>query len=90
MASLSYQEKSLYGELIADVAVIVPYFVYIHTHHPIVPPELGDASFYIKADIKAKPSPDGRGFIHVYRLRDGQYPGTTRTQYRYPELYAGR
>lgn len=30
MGSLSYQEKSLYGELIADVAVFVPYFVLIH------------------------------------------------------------
>ena len=30
MASLSYQEKSLYGELFADAAVFFPYFVYIH------------------------------------------------------------
>jgi hypothetical protein len=35
-ASLSYQEKSLYGELLANLAVFVPYFVYIHTHHPTV------------------------------------------------------
>jgi hypothetical protein len=30
MGSLSYQERSLYGELIADVAVFLPYFVLIH------------------------------------------------------------
>jgi hypothetical protein len=33
MPSLSYQEKSLYGELLADLAVFVPYFVYMHLHH---------------------------------------------------------
>jgi uncharacterized membrane protein len=33
MPSLSYQEKSLYGELIADLAVFVPYFVYMHLHN---------------------------------------------------------
>ncbi len=32
---------------------------HVHTHHPIVPPELGDASFYIKAELKAKPGGDG-------------------------------
>jgi hypothetical protein len=36
MPSLSYQEKSLYGELLADLAVFVPYFIYIHTGHPTV------------------------------------------------------
>jgi hypothetical protein len=30
MGSLSYQEKSLYGELVADAAVFLPYFVLIH------------------------------------------------------------
>jgi len=30
MGSLSYQEKSLYGELLADAAVFLPYFVLIH------------------------------------------------------------
>lgn len=30
MAGLSYQEKSLYGELLADVVVFLPYFVLIH------------------------------------------------------------
>jgi len=33
MPSLSYQEKSLYGELVADLAVFLPYFVYMHLHH---------------------------------------------------------
>src|ERR1700735_4222158 len=33
MPSLSYQEKSLYGELVADNAVFLPYFVYMHLHH---------------------------------------------------------
>lgn len=36
MPSLSYQEKSLYGELLADIAVFVPYFIFIHSHHPTV------------------------------------------------------
>ena len=36
MPSLSYQEKSLYGEFLVDLAVFVPYFIYIHTHHPTV------------------------------------------------------
>ena len=35
MPSLSYQEKSLYGSLVADLAVFVPYFVLIHKDaHP--------------------------------------------------------
>jgi len=34
MPSLSYREKSLYGELLADLAVFVPYFIYIHMRHP--------------------------------------------------------
>jgi len=32
MPSLSYREKSLYGELLADLAVFLPYFVYMHLH----------------------------------------------------------
>jgi len=36
MPSLSYREKSLYGELLADLAVFLPYFVYIHLHNPTV------------------------------------------------------
>ncbi len=36
MPSLSYQEKSLYGELLVDVAVFVPYFISIHTGHPTI------------------------------------------------------
>jgi hypothetical protein len=33
MSTLSYQEKSLYGTLAADLLVYVPYFVYV-IHHP--------------------------------------------------------
>ncbi len=33
MSTLSYQEKSLYGTLVADLLVYVPYFVYV-MHHP--------------------------------------------------------
>jgi hypothetical protein len=33
MPSFSYQEKSLYGELAVNLAVFVPYFVYLHGHH---------------------------------------------------------
>ncbi len=36
MPNLSYQERSLYGALLADLAVFVPYFVYIHIHHPTI------------------------------------------------------
>jgi hydrogenase-4 membrane subunit HyfE len=36
MPNLSYQEKSLYGELLADLAVFVPYFIYIHIRHTTV------------------------------------------------------
>jgi len=34
MSSLSYQEKSLYGALIADLAVFVPYLHFIHQRQP--------------------------------------------------------
>jgi uncharacterized membrane protein len=33
MSTLSYQEKSLYGTLIADLLVYIPYFLYV-LHHP--------------------------------------------------------
>ena len=33
MSTLSYQEKSLYGTLIADLIVYIPYFTYV-MHHP--------------------------------------------------------
>ena len=33
MSTLSYQEKSLYGTLAADLLVYVPYFIYV-MHHP--------------------------------------------------------
>jgi hypothetical protein len=36
MSSLSYQERSLYGEFLANLAVFVPYFIFIHTHHPTI------------------------------------------------------
>jgi len=36
MPSLSYQEKSLYGELLADLAVFIPYFVLLHMQYPTV------------------------------------------------------
>ena len=33
MSTLSYQEKSLYGTLAADLLVYIPYFIYV-LHHP--------------------------------------------------------
>ena len=33
MSTLSYQEKSLYGTLAADLLVYIPYFLYV-MHHP--------------------------------------------------------
>jgi len=36
MPSPSYQEKSLYGALVANLAVFLPYFVYLHLHHATV------------------------------------------------------
>jgi len=33
MSTLSYQEKSLYGTLAADLLVYIPYFIYV-MHHP--------------------------------------------------------
>jgi hypothetical protein len=33
MSTLSYQEKSLYGTLAADLLVYIPYFIYV-AHHP--------------------------------------------------------
>ncbi len=51
MSSLSYQEKSLYGALVADVAVFVPYFIYIHMHHPTVNFIAGAITILILAQI---------------------------------------
>jgi hypothetical protein len=51
MASLSYQEKSLYGELVADLAVFVPYFVVIHTGHPSLGFIAGSIALLIVASI---------------------------------------
>ncbi len=33
MSTLSYQEKSLYGTLVADLLVYIPYIIYV-MHHP--------------------------------------------------------
>jgi len=51
MASLSYQEKSLYGELVADLAVFVPYFVLIHTGWTTVGMIAGSIAVLIVANI---------------------------------------
>jgi hydrogenase-4 membrane subunit HyfE len=51
MASLSYQEKSLYGELVVDLAVFVPYFVLMHTRHPSVNFIAGSITVLIVASI---------------------------------------
>jgi hypothetical protein len=51
MPSLSYQEKSLYGELVADLAVFLPYFVLIHTGHPTVGFIAGSIAILIVAQI---------------------------------------
>ena len=51
MASLSYQEKSLYGELVADLAVFVPYFVVIHTGHPSLGFIAGSIALLIVASV---------------------------------------
>ena len=51
MASLSYQEKSLYGELVADLAVFVPYFVVIHTGHPSLGLIAGSIASLIVASV---------------------------------------
>jgi hypothetical protein len=51
MPSLSYQERSLYGELAANVAVFVPYFIFTHTHHPTVGVIAGSITILIVAQI---------------------------------------
>ena len=51
MLSLSYQERSLYGELLADLAVFVPYFVLIHTGHPSLGVIAGSITSLIVAQI---------------------------------------
>jgi len=51
MPSLSYQERSLYGELFADIAVFVPYFIFIHTRHPTVGFIAGSITILIIAQI---------------------------------------
>jgi hypothetical protein len=52
MPSLSYQEKSLYGALVADLAVFVPYFVLIHKNpHPSINLIAGAITLLIIAQI---------------------------------------
>jgi hypothetical protein len=51
MASLSYQEKSLWGALVADLAVFVPYFVLIHTQHTTLNFIAGSITGLIAAQI---------------------------------------
>ena len=52
MPSLSYQEKSLYGALVADLAVFVPYFVLIHKNpHPSINLIAGAITVLIIAQI---------------------------------------
>ncbi len=51
MPSLSYQEKSLYGELLADAAVFVPYFVLLHTQRPTINMIAGALTLLIVAQI---------------------------------------
>ena len=51
MPSLSYQEKSLYGALLADFAVFVPYFIFIHTGRPTVGIIAGAILLLILANI---------------------------------------
>lgn len=51
MPSLSYQEKSLYGELLADLAVFVPYFLLIRDGHPSMSVIAGAITILILAQI---------------------------------------
>ncbi len=51
MPSLSYQERSLYGELLADLAVFVPYFILIHSGHPSISFIAGSITILILAQI---------------------------------------
>ncbi len=52
MPSLSYQEKSLYGALVADLAVFIPYFVLIHRDaHPSLNLIAGSITLLILAQI---------------------------------------
>jgi uncharacterized membrane protein len=52
MPSLSYQEKSLYGELLADLAVFLPYFVYMHLHNATLTVSIIAASITILIAIQ--------------------------------------
>jgi uncharacterized membrane protein len=52
MPSLSYQEKSLYGELLADLAVFLPYFVYMHLRNATLTVSIIAASITILIAIQ--------------------------------------
>ncbi len=51
MSSLSYQEKSLYGSLAADLIVYVPYFVYAWSHAASLSRLVGTIVLIIVAQI---------------------------------------
>lgn len=51
MSSISYQERSLYGELLADLAIFVPYFILMHTQRPTVGFIAGSIFWLIVAQI---------------------------------------
>ena len=52
MPSLSYQERSLYGALVANLAVFIPYFVLIHkAPHPSLNLIAGAITLLILAQI---------------------------------------
>ncbi|MES2390825.1 MAG: hypothetical protein V4555_04230 [Acidobacteriota bacterium] len=51
MANLSYREKCLYGALVADLAVFVPYFVLMHTRHASLSFIAGSITVLIAAQI---------------------------------------
>jgi hypothetical protein len=51
MPSLSYQEKSLYGELLADLVVFVPYFLLIRDGNPSITLIAGAITVLIVAQI---------------------------------------
>jgi len=51
MSSLSYQEKSLYGSLVAELVVYVPYFVYAGSHAASLSRLVGTIVLVIVAQI---------------------------------------
>jgi len=51
MSTLSYQERSLYGTLLADLLVYVPYFVYVMQHRTTLTHIVGTIVLLIVAQI---------------------------------------